>query len=62
MQPEVAESLNDYPAEVQAIARALRQVVLQALPAAVEQVDRPARMLAYGRDATYKGLVCVIMA
>lgn len=61
MRAEVDQFLADYPAEVQAIARRLRSLVLGALPQAVEQVDRPARMLAYGRDTTYKGLVCVIM-
>ena len=61
MRPEVEAFLEGYPDDVRAIALQLRALVLQALPKAVEQVDLPARMLAYGRDATYKGLVCVIM-
>ena len=61
MLAETRDFLDGYPADVRAIALKLRQLILAALPEAIEQVDRPARMLAYGRDATYKGLVCVIM-
>jgi hypothetical protein len=61
MLAEARDFLDGYPADVRAIALKLRQLVLAALPEATEQVDRPARMLAYGRDATYQGLVCVIM-
>ena len=61
LHPDVQAFLAAYSPEVQAIARQLRALVLQVLPEALEQVDRPARMLAYGRDATYKGMLCVIM-
>jgi hypothetical protein len=61
MHPEVKEFLPSYPPEVQAIARKLRAMVLRVVPEALEQVDKPAKMLAYGRSATYKGMVAVIM-
>lgn len=61
MHSDVTLLLSDYPEHIQAIAQKLREVVLRALPEALEQVDRPAKMLAYGRAATYKDLVCVIM-
>ncbi len=61
MRPDVEEFLEDFAPEVQAIARKLRELVLAVYPEAVEQVDRPAKLLGYGRDATYKGTLCVIM-
>ena len=61
MKTEVKEFLSAYSTEVQAIAFELRTLVLSVMPDALEQVDQPAKMLAYGRDATYKGMVCVIM-
>ena len=61
MNAEVKEFLSAYSSEVQAIAGALRALVLAVMPEALEQVDRPAKMLAYGREASYKGMLCVIM-
>ncbi len=61
MKTDVDDFLENYSAEVRAIARRLRTLVLVIVPDALEQVDRPAKMLAYGRDATYKGMICGIM-
>jgi hypothetical protein len=47
--------------EVQAIARRARSIVLDVLPGTIEQVDLPARMLGYGRDRTYRGMICGIV-
>jgi hypothetical protein len=60
-EPEVEELLERYTPEVQAIARRLRQSVFQAAPEAIEQVDLPAKMLAYGFARTYTDMICVIM-
>jgi hypothetical protein len=53
--------LAGYSPEVRAIALRLRTHVLAVVPGANEQLDLPARMLAYGHSRTYKGLICVIM-
>ncbi len=53
--------LGNYSAEVQAIALKLRQLVLEIVPEAIEQVDRPGKLLGYGFKPTYKDTICVIM-
>ncbi len=58
---EIQSFLSSYPPHVQAIALTLRSIVLSAAPHALEQVDLPARMLAYGFKNTYKDMICVIM-
>ena len=50
-----------YDPTVQAIALEARALVLQLAPDALEQIDVPAKMLAYGFAATYKDMICVIM-
>jgi len=62
-QPEAAVRtfLSSYAPAVQSLALELRALVLELIPSAVEQLDLPARMLAYGYDRTYKGTICVIM-
>ena len=57
---EVGTFLEQYGPEVRAIALGLRRVVLEIVPGAIEQVDLPAKMLAYGFALTYKDTVCVI--
>lgn len=52
--------LEDYTEDVQHLARLARVLVLEVFPAAVEQVDPPSRIIAYGVDRTYRGLVCAI--
>ena len=37
-----------------------RELVLAIMPDAIEQFDAPARLIAYGFDRTYRGLVCGI--
>jgi len=39
----------------------LRDLVLQVAPGALEQVDYPAKLIAYGWRKTYKDTICVIM-
>ncbi len=59
--PDVQTLLEDYTPAVQAIALALRELVLGVAPDAIEQMDSAARMLAYGFARTYKDTICVIM-
>ncbi len=58
---EIKAFLSAYDANVQAIALQARALVLEIVPDALEQIDVPAKMLAYGFAATYKDLICVIM-
>jgi hypothetical protein len=58
---EVKAFLSKYDRNVQDIALEARALVLRAAPEALEQIDVPARMLAYGFAATYKDMICVIM-
>ncbi len=53
--------LSPYPSHVQAMVAQLRALVLSAAPQALEQVDIPAKMLAYSFKNTYKDMICVIM-
>ncbi|MBN1372672.1 MAG: DUF1801 domain-containing protein [Anaerolineaceae bacterium] len=61
MNEEITAFLAAYAPPVQELALRTRAMVLEVFPQAVEQIDLTARMLAYGHDRTYKGLVCVIM-
>ena len=63
-EPETGEAVRDflasYPPEVQKLALALRVLILRVLPSAIEQVDPPSKIIAYGTDRTYAGLICAI--
>lgn len=56
----VDEFLAEYPAEVQSIAMKVRLLVREVMPDALEIVDVPAKMIAYGTENSYKGMICVI--
>ena len=60
----INEFLATYPAEIQSLVFQLRALVLAAFPGAIEQVDPPSRIIAYGiaygTGRTYRGLVCAI--
>lgn len=46
---------------MQTITLELRQLVLEIVPDAIEQVDRPGKLIGYGFKPTYKGTICVVM-
>ena len=58
---DVQSFLSAFSPSVQEIAWQARRLVLVQAPAAIEQIDLPARMLAYGFQRTYKDMICVIM-
>ena len=64
VQPETSDTLKDflasYQPHVQKLALALRALVLNVFPSAIEQVDPPSKIIAYGTDRTYAGLICAI--
>jgi len=49
-----------YDSEIQSLVMHVRDLVLEAFPQSLEQVDLPSKIIAYGKDRTYKGLVCAI--
>ena len=53
--------LTAYPAKVQEIAASAREFLKGALPGIAENVDEPAKMLAYSYGPGYKGLVCTLI-
>lgn len=55
------EFLMSYSEEVIAHAEGLRSLLLANLPGVHEEVDLPAKMIAYSYGRKYTGLVCVII-
>jgi hypothetical protein len=60
MDNEVAALFAEADPAVRQVAEAARALVRDALPGLIEMVDRPANMVAYGQDGSYRGLVCAI--
>ena len=60
MSTEFDAFLVPYAPAVQDLARRARALILAIFPDAVEQLDAPARLIGYGFDRTYRGLVCGI--
>ena len=58
---ELDDLLSQYPANVQEVARGLREIIIAAVPDANEMVDAPARVIGYGHGAGYKGMICTII-
>ena len=53
--------LASYAPEVQALVLGLRELILDVVPTAIEQVDQPGKLIGYGFKPTYKDTICVIM-
>jgi hypothetical protein len=62
LETEVDRLLAEHPPEQQAIERALRATIRQALPGAVEQVDFGNKLIAFGRSMKIRGLLFAIIA
>jgi len=58
---DVDAFLVTYGPRIRSLASRLRKLVQEIEPAALEQIDVPAKLLAYGLSATYRGTICVIM-
>ena len=61
METKIENFLSSYSEEVFAHALKLREVVLSNLPDINEQLDLPAKMIAYTYGPKYADLVCVII-
>ncbi len=57
---EVEALFEPYGPTVRDTAVRARQLVLDVLPGTVEQVDVPAKLVGYGRDRSYKRLICAV--
>jgi hypothetical protein len=55
---DLADLLAAAPPEVGAIALHARDLIRTRLPGTIEMVDRPAKLIGYGRDRSYRGLIC----
>jgi hypothetical protein len=60
MRAEVEAFLAPYAPEIRDLAWKVRALVLEIFPDAIEQLDQPAKLIGYGFDRGYKGLVCGI--
>ena len=60
MAESLKQFLSGYSPAVRELALAARALVMDAIPEAIEQVDAPSKIIGYGYDRTYKGLVCAI--
>jgi len=58
---EFDDLLSQYPANVQEVARGLRELISKAAPEVNEMVDAPARVIGYGHGDGYKGMICTII-
>jgi hypothetical protein len=58
---EFDELLSQYPANVQEVARGLRELIKKSAPGVNEMVDAPARVIGYGHGDGYKGMICTII-
>lgn len=58
---ELEEFLSGFAPNVREWALQLRDLVLEMETEAIEQIDIPAHLLAYGYAKTYKHLICVII-
>lgn len=59
-EPTLEEFLQPYSADVRALVMETRAFILRAMPGALEIVDAPSKIIAYGTSRSYSGLVCAV--
>jgi hypothetical protein len=62
LEADIDRLLAEHPPEIQAIERALRATILAEFPDAVQQVDFPDKLIAFGRSMKIRGLLFAIIA
>lgn len=55
------EFLSPFPPDVQKLALLARALIVEVFPGAVEQVDVPSRLVAYGTGLRMQDLVCTLI-
>ena len=60
MNSDIEPFLAYYAPGIRDLAWKLRAVIRAVMPEAIEQLDRPAHLIGYGIDRTYRGLICGI--
>jgi hypothetical protein len=58
---ELEDFLEDYKPEVRNLALQLRDLIYEVDADVIQQIDKPAHLLAYGYAKTYTHLMCVII-
>jgi len=61
MQDNINNFLSNYSDEVRTNAQKLREMLLSTLPDIIEQVDLPAKMIAYCYGQKYSDMICVVI-
>lgn len=61
MKKDVDAFLKAYSPDIRKVVLAARQLVLATFPNALEQVDLPDKLIGYGFNRTYKGMVCALI-
>ena len=56
----IDEFLAAYPPEIRALALETKNLILRVIPGAVEIVDPPSKIIAYGFGRKYADLICAI--
>lgn len=59
-EPSIEEFLAAYPPEIRALALETKNLILRVIPSAVEIVDPPSKIVAYGFGRKYADLICAI--
>lgn len=60
MSKDIKEFLNSYSPEVRKLALKARALILEVIPNAIEQVDPPSKIIAYGFGRKMADIICVI--
>lgn len=60
MNQELGSFISQYDPPIKSLILETRELILQALPGAIEQVDLPSRIIAYGYGRKYADLICAI--
>lgn len=58
--PSLEDFLKTYPPEIGELAFSTRSLILRVVPDAVEIVDPPSKIIAYGFGQKYADLICAI--
>ncbi|MBX2921626.1 MAG: DUF1801 domain-containing protein [Chitinophagaceae bacterium] len=61
MKDDIDNFLTQYSEEVFSNAQKLREIILENLPGVLEQIDIPAKMIAYAYGQKYIEMICILI-